>query len=75
MFYRLIAKGRPGPGAHRDLRRAAVRAALCGALLLGETVTLAMAGYGLVILLGVALSTEAINQGAGSGADRVLDAF
>jgi drug/metabolite transporter (DMT)-like permease len=35
-------------------------ALLYGALLLGEQVTLAMAGYGLVILLGVALSTEFI---------------
>ncbi len=38
-------------------------ALLYGALLLGETVTPAMLGYGLVILLGVALSTEFIQPG------------
>jgi drug/metabolite transporter (DMT)-like permease len=63
LFYRLIAEA----GASKALTvtfLVPLFALLYGALLLGETVTLAMAGYGLVILLGVALSTEAIKPQA-----------
>ncbi len=62
MFYRLIAKAGPAKALTVTFV-VPLFALLYGALLLGETVTLAMAGYGLVILLGVALSTEAINPG------------
>ena len=59
MFYRLIALAGPAKALTVTFV-VPLFALLYGALLLGETVTLAMAGYGLVILLGVALSTEAI---------------
>jgi drug/metabolite transporter (DMT)-like permease len=59
LFFRLIA--RAGPSKALTVTFVVpLFALLYGALLLGETVTPAMAGYGLVILLGVALSTEAI---------------
>lgn len=59
MFYRLIAD--IGPSKALTVTFVVpLFALLYGAVLLGETVTPAMAGYGLVILFGVALSTEAI---------------
>lgn len=63
LFYRLIAEAGPAKALTVTFM-VPLFALLYGALLLGETVTLAMAGYGLVILLGVALSTEAIKPQA-----------
>ena len=59
LFYRLIAEAGPAKALTVTFM-VPLFALLYGALLLGEQVTLAMAGYGLVILLGVALSTEFI---------------
>ncbi len=62
LFYRLIAEAGPAKALTVTFM-VPLFALLYGALLLGEKVTLAMAGYGLVILLGVALSTEFIQPG------------
>ena len=59
LFYRLIAEAGPAKALTVTFM-VPLFALLYGALLLDEAVTLAMAGYGLVILLGVALSTEFI---------------
>ncbi len=63
LFYRLIAEAGPAKALTVTFI-VPLFALLYGALLLGEVVTLAMAGYGLVILLGGALSTEAIKPQA-----------
>ena len=62
LFYRLIAEAGPAKALTVTFM-VPLFALLYGALLLGEKVTLAMAGYGLVILLGVALSIEFIQPG------------
>ena len=62
LFYRLIAEAGPAKALTVTFM-VPLFALLYGALLLGEKVTPAMAGYGLVILLGVALSTEFIQPG------------
>ncbi len=62
LFYRLIAEAGPAKALTVTFM-VPLFALLYGALLLGEQVTPAMAGYGLVILLGVALSTEFIQPG------------
>ena len=62
LFYRLIAQAGPAKALTVTFM-VPLFALLYGALLLGEAVTPAMAGYGLVILLGVALSTEFIRPG------------
>lgn len=62
LFYRLITEAGPAKALTVTFL-VPLFALLYGALLLGEIVTLAMTGYGLVILLGVALSTEAIRPG------------
>lgn len=59
LFYRLIAEAGPAKALTVTFM-VPLFALLYGALLLGEQVTPAMVGYGLVILLGVALSTEFI---------------
>lgn len=59
LFYRLIAEAGPAKALTVTFM-VPLFALVYGALLLDEAVTLAMAGYGLVILLGVALSTEFI---------------
>lgn len=59
LFYRLIAQAGPAKALTVTFM-VPLFALLYGALLLGEPITPAMVGYGLVILLGVALSTEFI---------------
>ena len=62
LFYRLIAQAGPAKALTVTFM-VPLFALLYGALLLGEPVTPAMIGYGLVILFGVALSTEFIQPG------------
>lgn len=62
LYYRLIAEAGPSKALTVTFI-VPLFALLYGALLLNETVTLPMVGYGLVILLGVALSIEAIKPG------------
>ncbi len=62
LYYRLIAEA--GPAKALTVTFVVPLFALLYGALLGETITLAMVGYGLVILFGVALSTEAIRPGA-----------